>query len=70
MNGNGGESNGAGGMRRFGGEAFGAGASNADDCKSCTKASNNRCLNQSGLSAAPAFEIRIPARSPTFVKLN
>ena len=67
--GNGGESNGAGGMRR-GGEAFCAGASYAGECKSFANASNNRCPNQFVLSAALAFEIIIPATSPTLVSLN
>jgi len=67
--GNGGQSNGAGGMRR-GCDAFGAGASYAGDCKSFVNASNNRCPNQSVFSAAVAFEITIPATSPTFARLN
>ena len=68
--GNGGESNGAGGMRRCGGEEFGAGASYAGDLKSLANASNKRFPNQSVSSAAMAFGIRIAAISPTFVRLN
>ena len=68
--GNGGESNGAGGMRRCGGEPFGGCAWYAGDCKSFANASNNLCPNHSGLSAPLTFAITMPATSPIFVSLN
>ena len=55
--GNGGESNGAGGMRRCGGDASDAGGSYAGDAKSFANASIKRCPNQSELSAAFAVVI-------------
>ena len=55
--GNGGESKGAGGMRRGGGEAPGAGAVQAGVCESCANALSNRCPNQ--LSSVCALAVVI-----------
>jgi len=68
--GKGGESNGAGGMRRCCGDALGAGASYAGERKSFANASNSRLPNQSAFSAAAAVEITIPAAIPTALSLN
>src|SRR6187551_3787225 len=68
--GNGGESNGAGGIRRCCGDALGAGASYAGERKSSENASNDRFPNQSVFSAAAAVEITIPTANPTAVSLN
>jgi len=68
--GNGGESNGAGGMRRCTGRAFESGASQAGDCKFFASASNNRRPNQPGSSAALAFDNTNAATSPTSASLN
>jgi len=68
--GNGGESNGAGGMRRGGGVASGAGVSYAGEFKSFANASNKRWPNQSAQCAMAAFEITIAVTIPTFVRFN
>jgi len=68
--GNGGESNGALGMRRWAGREFGVGAWYAGDCRSFANASNNRSPNQSGLSSAPALEITNAATTVAVARLN
>jgi hypothetical protein len=68
--GNGGESNGAGGIRRCCGDALGAGTSYAGERKSSANVANNRVPNQSAFSAAAAVEITIPAAIPTAFSLN
>jgi hypothetical protein len=55
--GNGGESNGDGGIRRCGGDASGAGASYAGVRKSSANAFHKRCPNQ--LSSARAFRTAV-----------
>lgn len=68
--GNGGESNGAGGIRRRSGEGYKAGGWYAGDAKSFANASINFGPNQSGLSPASAFEIANTATNATVAGLN
>src|SRR4030095_9925243 len=70
LDGNGGESNGAAGIRLCGGEASGGGALVGGGFRSFATVSNKRCPNQPAFSAALSFEITIPSTIPTFVRLN